>query len=345
VLLFGRRPPSRWWGCSRRPRRPRGGRGRDATAAVALERSSWGRGPLAQRAAAAVSGPTRREERLRIARELHDSLAHALVAINVQAGVSARTSADPKRPPLSRRSRTPRRPRSNDLRATLNVPPFARPPLRRRCGRRRPQRRCRGSSACQAAGLDVRAEVDLAGGIVTTPRVHAGYRVVQRPAHHVLRHSQAERARVVLSLPTMRSTSRSSTTSRRARTDPGQACVGWTSALARSAIGDCRPFASGGGACTRGCRSTAQVRDDPPIRVLVAEDQRCPSRILRPARRRAGHRRRRRSCHWLRRPVRLAAQLKPDVVVRDIRMPRWTAWMRRAGSSRIPTSPPRESSC
>ena len=96
------------------------------------------------------------EERLRIAREVHDVVAHAMVAINVQAGVAAHLlDRDPEqaREALLHIKRTSGEALA-DLRATLGV---LREPERRRrrsapaAGLERPRRRSRRSCAPPAS--------------------------------------------------------------------------------------------------------------------------------------------------------------------------------------------------
>ena len=112
------------------------------------------------------------EERLRIAREVHDVVAHAMVAINVQAGVAAhlidaRPGAGARR--AARDQGRPAARRCADLRATLGV--------LRGDDDAAPVRAAAGlgdldelAGALRAAGVDVRLEVGELGGCPRRPR-------------------------------------------------------------------------------------------------------------------------------------------------------------------------------
>jgi signal transduction histidine kinase len=141
------------------------------------------------------------EERLRIARELHDVVAHAMVAINVQAGVAAhlidrdpgtahRSLAEIKR--VSGEALT-------DLRSTLGV---LREP--RDAAPTRPA----GTLAAvpdlvqsvRAAGLDVTLTLEIAAAPPLPTAVEgAAYRILQEALTNVLRHAPAA-GRVVVAV-------------------------------------------------------------------------------------------------------------------------------------------------
>jgi len=136
------------------------------------------------------------EERLRIAREVHDVVAHAMVAINVQAGVAAhRLDADPEQARTALRAiKDTSGEALSDLRATLGM-------LRGEDGEA-PVRPPAGlgdldelAAGLRAAGVDVAVDVgDLSG---VPGAVHAaGYRIVQEALTNVLRHAGAGHVRV-----------------------------------------------------------------------------------------------------------------------------------------------------
>ncbi len=135
------------------------------------------------------------EERLRIARELHDTLAHSLVAINVRAGVAV--DLDDSRDPsgalrdIKQVSATALR----DLRATLSIlrdqadaaptaPAFdldALPGL---------------AEHARSAGLHTDVEVQVSGVAVPSAIGGAAFRIVQEGLTNVLRHADASSAHV-----------------------------------------------------------------------------------------------------------------------------------------------------
>jgi signal transduction histidine kinase len=136
------------------------------------------------------------EERLRIAREVHDVVAHAMVAINVQAGVAAHLvddDSDQAREALLNIKHTSGD-ALTDLRATLGVlrdPAQAAPvgpaggldDLDAVAGRLR------------AAGVDVVVDTDTVGA-VPTPVHSASYRIVQEALTNVMRHANAHAVNV-----------------------------------------------------------------------------------------------------------------------------------------------------
>jgi signal transduction histidine kinase len=165
-------------------------RSRQALHAAALER--------AQREAHEREEDGRRrvaDERLRIARELHDTLAHSLVAINVRAGVAVDLddSEDPSEAlrDIKQVSATA----LHDLRATLSLlrdeddaaptaPTFdleALPGLVDRV---------------MSAGLDAEVDVEVNGAAVPSAIGGAAFRIIQEALTNVLRHAEASRAHV-----------------------------------------------------------------------------------------------------------------------------------------------------
>ena len=137
------------------------------------------------------------EERLRIAREVHDVVAHAMVAINVQAGVAAhRLDRDPEQARTALRAiKDTSGEALTDLRATLGVlrGEDAEAPLGPTAGLGDLDELAAG---LRAAGVEVQLEVsgDVAGlpGAVQA----AGYRIVQEALTNALRHAGARHVRV-----------------------------------------------------------------------------------------------------------------------------------------------------
>jgi signal transduction histidine kinase len=138
------------------------------------------------------------EERLRIARELHDVVAHAMVAINVQAGVA--THLMDRRPESARGALQQIKRVSGealaDLRATLGV-------LRQDDDSPAPTRPAQGLDALEelaegmrAAGVEVAIEVG--GDRCTVPSAieSALFRTIQEALTNVLRHSASRAATV-----------------------------------------------------------------------------------------------------------------------------------------------------
>ncbi len=135
------------------------------------------------------------EERLRIAREVHDDVAHAMVAINVQAGVAAhRLDRDPDQARSALRDiKATSGEALSDLRATLGVlrAPDAGAPVGPAGGLDDLEQLTAG---LRAAG--VRVELDVAPVRLPSPVDAAGYRIVQEALTNVLRHANASAVRV-----------------------------------------------------------------------------------------------------------------------------------------------------
>jgi signal transduction histidine kinase len=137
------------------------------------------------------------DERLRIAQEVHDVVAHAMVAINVQAGVAAHVLH--KRPGQAETALTEIKRVSgaalDDLRATLGLlrAEDAAAPVH-------PTRvlsEVRDLAApLRAAGLQVDVELDGPEERVPSPVGAAAYRIVQEALTNVLRHADASSADV-----------------------------------------------------------------------------------------------------------------------------------------------------
>ena len=133
------------------------------------------------------------EERLRIARELHDTVAHALVGINVRAGVAAHLDPDREGAAALTEIQKVSAQALNDLRATLD--------LLRGPGNEPPVRPAQDLSAlpelfarAQANGLDAQLELDADGATIASPIEQAAYRIVQESLTNVLRHARATKA-------------------------------------------------------------------------------------------------------------------------------------------------------
>ncbi len=131
------------------------------------------------------------EERLRIARELHDTVAHAVATITVQSGAALHLiDAEPGR---AREALTAIRATGKaalaEMRATLDV-------LRAGDGAGATSDRHAGLeevpgllAAVRAAGLEVTVTGDPAAGRLDGPADHAAYRILQESLTNVLRHA------------------------------------------------------------------------------------------------------------------------------------------------------------
>src|SRR4051794_37471658 len=136
------------------------------------------------------------DERLRIAREVHDVVAHAMVAINVQAGVAAHLldeSTDQARDALQQIKRTSGDALA-DLRATLGLLREPDPPTGPAAGL---DDLDVVADQLRAAGIEVAVDVDAVRS-VPAPVQSAGYRIVQEALTNVLRHANAKTVSVVV---------------------------------------------------------------------------------------------------------------------------------------------------
>lgn len=135
------------------------------------------------------------QERLRIARELHDTLAHSLVAINVRAGVAVDLDDAEDQSGALRDIKQVSATALRDLRATLSLvrdqdhaaptaPPFdleALPGL---------------VNQARSAGLHAEVDVQVNGATVPSAIGGAAFRIVQEALTNVLRHADASNAHV-----------------------------------------------------------------------------------------------------------------------------------------------------
>lgn len=134
------------------------------------------------------------QERLRIARDLHDTLAHSLVAINVRAAVAIDLHQAPGTDAL-RDIKITSATALRDLRATLN--------LLRDEGDKAPTAPTSGLEGvtglvdqARATGLDAAVDIRLNGTVVSSAIGGAAFRIVQEALTNVLRHADASAARV-----------------------------------------------------------------------------------------------------------------------------------------------------
>ncbi len=136
------------------------------------------------------------EERLRIAREIHDVVAHAMTAINVQAGVAAHLlERDPGQAyDALRNIKHTSGAALTDLRSTLEVlrDPSASAPLGPPAGLGDIDELTGG---LRSAGVEVTVEVDHADD-VPAPVQSVAYRIVQEALTNVARHARASGATV-----------------------------------------------------------------------------------------------------------------------------------------------------
>jgi signal transduction histidine kinase len=137
------------------------------------------------------------EERLRIARELHDTLAHSLVAINVRAGVALDLPDSEDASAALEEVKQASATALGDLRATLSV-------LRAR-GEVAPTTPALDLDAlpglldrARSAGLRTDLDVQTNGALVPSAVGGAAYRIVQEALTNVLRHANASSAQVAV---------------------------------------------------------------------------------------------------------------------------------------------------
>lgn len=134
------------------------------------------------------------EERLRVARELHDSIAHALVAINIRAGVAAHLGANSADALAFADIQEVSADALHDLRQTLDLlrEPDADAPTRPAQDLADlPELVARAT----ASGLNAELDVQTEGASIASSVAQAAYRIVQESLTNVLRHAHATRAR------------------------------------------------------------------------------------------------------------------------------------------------------
>lgn len=186
------------------------------------------------------------EERLRIARELHDVVAHSISLINVQAGAAAHRRDDPEAAyDALDRIKEASRDTLRELRSTLGVlrqvdggAPTAPVPSLERVGELAEQ--------TTAAGLPVRLETEGADAPLPAAVDLAAYRIVQEALTNALRHSGATGAAV--------SVVSSSTELRVAVTDDGRGAPPDTAPESNGIRGMRERAAAVGGTCSAGPR-------------------------------------------------------------------------------------------
>lgn len=142
------------------------------------------------------------EERLRIARDVHDVVAHAMVAINVQAGVGAHLlDRDPEQ---ARRTLQDIKKLSgealDDLRSTLGT--IRAPedddaaPVQPTTGLREADDLGELGESLRSAGVEVEVDIDPAVRALPATVTTTGYRIVQEALTNVVRHASGSRAQV-----------------------------------------------------------------------------------------------------------------------------------------------------
>jgi signal transduction histidine kinase len=137
------------------------------------------------------------DERLRIARDLHDTVAHALVAINVRAGVAAHLHASEDSDGALRDIMSVSAEALDDLRTTLGLlrdaddPAPTAPTLDLASMTQLLDR-------AKVGGLDADADVQLNGHAIPIAVGQAGFRIVQEALTNVIRHADAAHAHVAL---------------------------------------------------------------------------------------------------------------------------------------------------
>ncbi len=167
-------------------------RGRRVLAAEAVERAARAEQTKEQEARRRVDA-----ERLRIAREVHDTVAHAIAVINVQAGVTAHVLD--KRPEQARETLVVIEQTSaralGELRATLGM-------LRDAEDRRAPTPGLGQVEElvgmAREAGLDVKLEVASPARELPSATDQAAYRILQESITNVIRHAGPARVTVWL---------------------------------------------------------------------------------------------------------------------------------------------------
>lgn len=141
------------------------------------------------------------EERLRIARDVHDVVAHAMVAINVQAGVGAHLlDRDPEQARLTLLDiKKLSGAALDDLRGTLGALRGAGPdqaPVSPTPGLRELDDLGELGESLRSAGVEVDLDIDPATGMLPASVTTAGYRIVQEALTNVVRYAGGSRVQV-----------------------------------------------------------------------------------------------------------------------------------------------------
>ncbi|MGD7707864.1 sensor histidine kinase [Microlunatus sp. Y2014] len=137
-------------------------------------------------------------QRLEIARDLHDSIGHALSLVSVQTRVAQEALGRDESAVAEALARVVAATRSSldDLRATLQTlqsePDPAGHAPRTLAGIERT------AQAARDTGLDVELTMDLAGASVPTQIQSAAFRIVQEAITNVLRHARADSATIIV---------------------------------------------------------------------------------------------------------------------------------------------------
>jgi signal transduction histidine kinase len=173
-------------------------------AGLAVGDARRGRRALVERAAAetkrereAETAHRFDEERLRLAHELHDTVAHALVGINARAAaaVHVRSTDSPDELDAFREIARSSADALAELRATLKLlrPAAGAAPMRPRQNLSDLPELVDG---VRRAGLEIDLELELGEAEISPATAHGAYRIVQESLTNVLRHSRAGSARV-----------------------------------------------------------------------------------------------------------------------------------------------------
>jgi signal transduction histidine kinase len=124
------------------------------------------------------------EERLRIARELHDALGHHLALINVQAGAALHRRDPEQAEEALEAIKDASKTALQELRATLG--------MLRRTGGPALSRVAELAESAGASGLTVRTEIDGVARDLPPDVEHAAFRVVQEALTNVAKHAAAK---------------------------------------------------------------------------------------------------------------------------------------------------------
>jgi signal transduction histidine kinase len=141
------------------------------------------------------------EERLRLAHELHDTIAHTLVGINTQAAAAVhvqRGHPDESFEALDNIARSSADALA-ELRSTLKIlhPAAGEAPLRPTQGLADLPELIDG---VRAAGVDIDLQLDAVGQDLSAATAHGAYRIIQESLTNILRHSDAKHGTVRVAL-------------------------------------------------------------------------------------------------------------------------------------------------